>query len=126
MVEGHLLATPCPLHTHTWPLLHQNDAAREANDFIEQDRLTASAQQASRLKKFKEMSSTWQEEVKIQNLEACFSVLHSQAYIYTYIHTYIHTCIHTYKQTVVLSLKILIYFIILLFIYLFTFSNCIE
>jgi 23S rRNA-/tRNA-specific pseudouridylate synthase len=84
VVEGHILsANHRPLHT--WPLLHQDDAAREASDFIEQDYLTASAQRSSCTKTLKEMSSTstststWQEEVKIQNLEACFAVLHSQA-----------------------------------------------
>lgn len=83
VVEGHILSVNHrPLHT--WPLLHHDDAVREASDFIEQEYLAASAQRSSRTKTLlKEMSSTststWQEEVKMQNLEACFAVLHSQA-----------------------------------------------
>ena len=81
MVEGHILTANTNQHQHhpAWPLLSREDAEREAIDFTEQDHLATAALQASGIKKRKEISYPWQEEVKLRNLEACFSVLHSQA-----------------------------------------------
>ena len=97
VVEGHILTANTNQHQHhpAWPLLSREDAEREAIDFTEQDHLATAALQASGIKKMKEICYPWQEEVKLRNLEACFSVLHSQAlhtysiwYCYYYGHVY--------------------------------------